>query len=249
MIKHISFDNSIDKEGTNYSIENIQKIALLNNKKYLEENLNDLSLAKIYYLYRDSIENKLYDLNNNIRLNYNDKNEENLPFYFYLSLLIRENENIINFTYSIDYIKKINNRAKANNNPYYRIMISKIIIELIKNYKGLYVYEFYKEEIEKIENENKEIINDNTNIFNELDINWKYEDIEFQKIDEIYAKIIIGLIKKSKFKEYQNTFEIIKQLCVESIDITNIIFNEIKYILDNNEDIKKNILFQIVKIY
>ena len=131
MIKHISFDNSIDKEGTNYSIENIQKIALLNNKKYLEENLNDLSLAKIYYLYRDSIENKLYDLNNNIRLNYDHKNEENLPFYFYLSLLIRENENIINFTYSIDYIKKINNRAKANNNPYYRIMISKIIIELI----------------------------------------------------------------------------------------------------------------------
>ena len=28
-------------------------------------------------------------------------------------------------------------------------------------------------------------------------------------------------------------------MCVESIDITNIIFNEIKYILDNNEDIKK----------
>ena len=159
-----------------------------------------------------------------------------------MSLLIRENENVINYSYSIDFIKKINNKSKINEDKYYKIIISKIIIELIKNYKGLYEYEYNKEEIERIENENKKIINDNIHIFNELGIDWKFEDMELIKVDEIYANIIIALIIKSKFEEYQNIYSIIKQLNLESIDITNIIYDKINNILESNEIIKNKYL-------
>ena len=121
-------------------------------------------------------------------------------------------------------------------------MISKIIIELIKNYKGLDEYEYNKEEIERIENKNKKIINDNIHIFNELGIDWKFEDVILFKIDEIYANIIVALIIKSKFEEYQKTYDIIKKLDLESIDITNKIYEDINYVFDNNEKIKNEYL-------
>ena len=188
MIKFISFENAINNDNEIKEFTSIEKLQI--NKNYLEKDLNNLRLAKLYYFARKNLYQALYDLNKIIRLNYDDKNEENLPFYFYLSLFIRDNENIINYSYSIDYIKNINNKSKIINDKYYKIMMSKIVIDLIKNYKGLYEYEYNKEEIEIIKNENKKIINDNILIFNELGIDWKYEDMELIKIDEIYANII-----------------------------------------------------------
>ena len=183
MIKFISFENAINNDNEIKEFTSIEKLQI--NKNYLEKELNNLRLAKLYYLARKSLHQKLYDLNKIIRLNHDDKSEENLPYYFYLSLLIRDNENIINYSYSIDYIKKIDNKSKIDNDKYYKIMISKIIIELIKNYKGLDEYEYNKEEIERIENENKKIINDNIHIFNELGIDWKFEDVILFKIDDM----------------------------------------------------------------
>ena len=134
------------------------KTAEIKDKKNVEKSLidiqnaeniyhnNKLKLIKFFYLNRFGIHDIIYKLDKIIRLNFNDEKEENLSFYFYLSLLIRDNDDIINYSYPIEYIREIVNQTKKYNDKYYKIIISKIIIELINNYKELYEYEYnYKE--------------------------------------------------------------------------------------------------------
>ena len=218
---------------------NIEKSLIDIEKTVNNYNINKLDLVKFFYLKRNSIHYILYKYKKIIRLNFEDEMEENLSYYFYLSLLIRDNDVIINYSYSIELILKIINQTKKYNDKYYKIIISKIIIELINNYKELYEYEYNNKKIDEIEEEYNKIINENINVFNELDINLNYEDLIIKKIDEIYSKIIIALIKKNKFEDYEYTYNIIKQLGLESIDITNKMFDEIIKILDYDEDIKK----------
>ena len=101
---------------------------------------NKLDLVKFFYLNRLSIHDIIYKLQKIIRLNFKDKKEENLSYYFYLSLLIKDNDDIIN--YSIKYIEIIINQTKKYNDKFYKIIISKIIIVLINNYKKIYVHEY-----------------------------------------------------------------------------------------------------------
>ena len=249
LVKYISNNNYVKND-----IELIKLAGLKNKKEYektlinidcLEKkfNLQKLEIVKLYYANRSSIHKILYNLNTIIRLNYNNEIEErNLAYYFYLLLLIRDDDTIINYSYSIEYIKKaIESLTIGNKDKYYDLVISKIINELINNYKGLDEYECNSKEIEKMENENNERINE---ITKELKIS--YEEFKNKKIDEIYSNIILSLIKKNKFEDYDYTYNIIKQLDLESIDITKKIFEDIDYILKNDENIKKR--YQISNI-
>ena len=240
LIKYLSINNSIYYDCKFIELskvkdkENIEKILI--SYKILDKNLklNSLDLIKLYYFNRISIHNILYKYQKNIQLN-NDLNK--ISYYYYLSLLIRDNIDIINYSYSIEYIKKINDKLIKDNNKYSKIIMSKIIIELIYNYKGLYQYIYNINEVEKIEKNNIEIIKDNINIFQELDIDWKEEDIKLKKIDEIYIEIIIALIKKFKIKNYEYIYDIINQLDLQSINFTKIMFDKIKDFLNNNENL------------
>ena len=209
----------------------------------LKENLR---FIKLYYYNIKSIHNLLYNLEIVIDIVSYDNNPYNpcFSFLFYLSLLIRDNKDIINYSYPIEYIKRINMINKTKDwHVNRKILISKIILELVYNYKGLIDNNDnnnYKDEIENIEKDNMKIIEDNIHIFIELDLNWNINDIKEKKIDEIYAEIIIALIKNHKLEESKNI--LIEQLDLESIDITKIMFEKISYNLDNNETINKEYL-------
>ena len=250
---------SLSNEFFNFKDIDLIKNSEVENKKNVELFLintannyhnNKLDLVKFFYLNRFSIHDILYKYGKIIRLTFEDEKEENLSYYFYLSLLIRDNDDIINYSYSNRFIQKIINQTKKNKNQFYKIIISKIIIELINNYKELYEYVYNKEEIDQFEFEYNKIINDNIRIFNKLDIKMKYEDLIEKKIDEIYSEIIIVLIKKNKFEDYEYTYNIIKQLDLESIYITNTMFEELLNIFDNEEDIKnKYIILKIEDLF
>ena len=248
-VKYISNNNYVKND-----IELINLSGLKNKKEYektlinidcLEKKykLKKLEIVKLYYANRSSIHKIIYNLDKIIRLNYNNEIEErNLAYYFYLLLLIRDDDTTINYSYSIEYIKKLKESLIiGNKDKYYDLIISKIINDLINNYKGLDECEYNNKELEKIENENNERIND---ITKELEIN--YEDFKNKKIDEIYSNIILSLIKKNKFEDYDFTYNIIKQLDLESIDITYKIFEDIENILNKDENIKKR--YQISNI-
>ena len=150
------FDEKLFELVTN-SNKDIQEwiINYENFKKFCES--RNLEPLKLYYFYKENIHQILYDMQVNIELNINNK-IKNISFYFYLSLLIKENKCIVNYSYSFELINNLYSNIQKETEIYIKIIISKIILELIENYKQLDEYDEYENEITNIENENNKII-------------------------------------------------------------------------------------------
>ena len=209
----------------------------------------------IYFLYFDryNIHKILYNEEEIIYININENNR-NLTYYFYLSLLIRENRDIINYSYSIEYIYDIINNYQKQINPNYvlkKIIVSKIIIEIIYNYRGLYnCKEEDESKLNIIEEENKDIINNNIKYLKEFDINYDENYVIEQKIDKIYIDIINSLFKKMKFIDKEYISKIFNQLELKSINLTEYMIEELLKILDiNNDYIKKYMIMNIDDLF
>ena len=225
----LNINDPIYKLFSDYSdIENIQKI---NDETKTE------FLCKLLYFNRNNVHHILTEADKIIHFKYQENNK-NLSFYFYLVLLIKDMPYILNYTFDYEYIKEINEQQQQNNKIYNKIITSKIIIELVNEYKS--IYDFYGDENEKLLNEiinmNQPIIKDNINIFNQIVINWTEEEFCSNSIDIIYIEIIIALIKEKKLEDYEYTYEIIKQLNIDKIDINNIMYNKLYDILNKDEN-------------
>ena len=218
------FDFSVLLEILNY----------LDNEKY--------NIAKFIFYNKDIIHKILYNSEELINLN-SFEIKKVLNTYFYLSLLITDNIEVVNYVYGIELIKELN-KINLKNSKLKQLLFSKILLDLIKNYEGLDEYDVDEEgeELNNIRNINNKIIEDNINIFNYLEIKKDINDIIKNKIDELYAEIITGLIKTKKINDYNYTYNIINQLDLENINITNTIFEEISNILNNNNYIKDYII-------
>ena len=212
---------------------NIKNIFI--NTKNIEKNfsLNELTFIKLLYFNKNIIHPLLYEFDNIINLDYHKVDK--ISYYFYLTLLIANNPNVIYYYYSFQFIKNINENNINNNNNIKKLIISKIIIDLIKNYIGLEEFGNNLEEIKKIEDFNIQVIKNNKKTLNDLNLNLSIKEIKSKTIEEIYLEIIISLIK-NKLENYEYIENIIKQLDFESINLTQIMFNEIKILLDNKEN-------------
>ena len=172
------------------------------------------------------------------QLMYHDKifylNQEYISYefsdYFYLSLLISDELDIINYNYDFNLIKSINKKNGASENTLKKAITSKIIIDLINNFKNIKDNEQkYEKELNEIEKENKGIIEENIKKFR---INLNFDDIINMKIDDIYIKIIEPIIVSNKFELAEKIF---LQLGLDAINIANIKFKELE-IITNKEN-------------
>ncbi len=79
-------------------------------------------------------------------------------------------------------------------------MLSKIILDLIDNYRETDEYNENKDsfELDEIKKENRRIIKDNIEIFKEIGLNFNEDHFLKKKIDEIYSDIINSLIRSIK---------------------------------------------------
>ena len=178
----------------------------------------------------------LYDSEQMIELNDPNRNIE-LGHYFYLSLLINDNSNIINYKYSLDYIITLNNYNKS---IYLlkKIILSKIIIDLINNYEGGNTYNEKNDEILKqVKLDNINIIKNNNNILKEFKIDLKEENILSINIEELYIQIIISILKSDKFDDFDYINNIVNQLDFEHINITKKMYEKLTIILNSNDNI------------
>ena len=200
------------------------------------DNLDNNNFSKFLYFNKNNIHNILFDNEEKIIVNFQNYS---LSFLYYLSLLIRDNPDIVFYSYSIDYLRELNNMRRNNNKIYENIIISKLILELIENYKNKDDFQYdnrNRQELEKITNDNEVIIQNNIGTLRELDLNLNLEDIKLKAIDEIYTDIIINLIKLNKFQIYEFTYNILTQLDIESIDITKTIFEKLSKQLNSKEN-------------
>ena len=176
-------------------------------------------------------ESKLINLNELLNKN------NNLSELFYLDLMI--NDDILHyFKISLEFIENINNMQNLiNDEVYKKVIYSKIIIDLIK-YFNQDEENVSTENLEKIEEFNKKILEDNLSEFNKI-INDK-GILEEGKIDEIYSSILEKLIRNNEFKNYDDVLKILKQLEYENIYLTDSMLENLKTILNSSEDFINN---------
>lgn len=186
--------------------------------------------------------------------------QQNKKFYiselFYLDLLVTNNLEMINYSYEVKYIFEINNIffKKGDLNSFQNVLISKMLLDIIKNHESDESFE-PNDSLDEIIEEKKKLIEDELKkieIFDEL--KYTYDDIFEKKIDEIYMDIIVHFIKNNKFDE--NNLKILKELDIENIYITKRMYKGISkcfeefnkksypYKIDNSESLtKENIYF------
>ena len=188
------------------------------------------NIDKIYFSYNMIIFHKELSKQNLIISIVPNVNEFSLFYNFYSNLLINDNQNrLINYKYELSYIEGLYRQVFENNNnsEIKNAIMAKFIIDLVK-YKNI-----NNKLVDKIKYDMKEK-RDTTLCFNKK-INFEND------IEEIYAEIIILLIKEKKIENYSQSYYIITQLELEKINITNVIFDKIlKFLEINKDDINKN---------
>ena len=237
----LCYNISIDQTEDNKN----PAIELISNYKEIKEILliKDPNILKFLYFNRIHNQNLLYHFDENIDID--DIIDKNV-LYFYLSLLINENSVILNYVYSIKLIENLNKERKREEESHKlkQIILAKIIIQLIKNYEETKEDEEDGEEIKLnlIKEENTKIINNNINDFKELNLN--INTIFIEKIDVIYMNIIKSLIVNKKLDDSEYLKNIIKEIGLESINLTQYMFNELTKLLDKSNNYVKDYIIE-----
>ena len=217
-------------------IDNDPIFKLLFTIKEIKDVLNLPNFTKYLYLDAKKVDDILYESEEIINVD-NQLKDKDLSFYYYLFLLINHNPDIINYVYPFEFIKEINNRKNNNNNYISNIIISKIILTLIDNYKGFYEYDQngYHEKIDKIEIQNRELINSYIKLIEKINVSLTRKYILDNNIDQIYNEIIIQLIKNDKLSDYEFSTNIISQLNFEKIDLNEKMLVKLSNVLNSKE--------------
>ena len=229
---------------TNEKFKNIDfdGISIFNNKKEICDFIDSAKTHILFYIYKykNNIEDILYYSEECLEI----KNEmlNGINDYFYLDKLISENKEIINYIYEISLIRdKNNDNKKIKDNSFSKLIISKIILDLVDNYEQTtFFHESEINELEEIKRCNIDIIEKNIDIFKELSSNFNEDYIRKTSIDEIYIDIIILFIETKKFCDENYIQGIIKQLDLENIFLTKIMVVKLSNTLNSNEKIKND---------
>ena len=212
------------------------KYKIINTNDDIENISKDDNFTKCLYFNYIKIDDLLYRIYKTIKIKYRQWSK-NIPFYFYLILLIIESIDAVNYIYSIDVIKNIINDNSINN-YLNKIIKFKIVMILINNCEGFEINSLKNEkEIKKIEKENDKIIEENIihlkeDINEDMDINY----IKSKNIDEIFIDIIISLIKNKKFSNYEETSKILESIDFKNIELNELMLEKLSKILNSNED-------------
>ena len=197
--------------------------------------LKEVNIYRFFYFNIEKIHKILYDEEEKISVDIGK--EKGISFCYFLNLLITNDTTIVNYSYSINLIKELNELQKNNKDKIYKkLILSKIIIDLINNYKKDDIYKEEEEEtLNKIEKDNKNILEKNVNSFTEMDFELSKNDLG---LDDIYMKLIISLLKSNKFNDNEYMIDIMEQLDFENINVTKKMYEELFIFLKNSEKFK-----------
>ena len=224
--KYIFLNHSFIEKGS----------SLLNNFSEIEqtskliEDTNEIS--RFYYSQKSAINKILGDEDQIIEIS---NNKYDFKFYFYLTLLIEDNCDIVNYSYEYDLIRELDNEIRNEKEIIKKVIQSKIILVLIFNFKGFNRNKKLNNELDNIEKYNRENIKNNIHILREFNLNINEDEIDDISIEEIYGKILSYLIKNKKLEDYEYSYNIIQQLEINAIDITENMFDELLSVLNSKE--------------
>ena len=202
-------------------IENYESIKLIIGSKI--ENI-----MEYLYLNRKQIHQILYNedaiiyINNDIITKFED--------YYYLYSLIRCEEDLINYTYDITLINNLDKILKKTGAGIKKIILAKILLQLINNY--IY-FDDAEENYVELTNQCINLINTEKNNLERYNIYKDLNQLNFSelKIDEIYCEIIVSLIKNNKLDDSNDTIDLLNELNIINLRLNKTIFNGLLKVL------------------
>ena len=215
---------------------------------YANQICSEKNFLQKLYLIKDVFHEQLKNHDEIFYLNHENIKSE-LSDYFFLSLLISDEPDIIHYNYDFNLIKSIHkeneNENESSENSLKKVMTSKIIIDLINNFENVKENEQkYIEELGEIEKKNIKIIEENIDKIKEVNINLTFDDIINMKIDNIYIKVIESIMVFNKFEDREKIFS---KLSLNVINIANINLKELEkitkkenYIISKIDDLFDN---------
>ena len=226
------------------SLPTIEKNSSLGNKLFSNYNeIKDIQdncdkFLKACYFNKESIHNILYNSTNIIQID--DKSITKLTNVFYLDLLIKEQTNVLDYEFTKEGIIELCKRMSTINECPKKIIISKIVIDLIESYKGIGKYDnriteqILDDIAEKCKKEIKKQIKNDKKLFSD----YKYDDIIEKRIDILYMDLTISLIANESFTfDYINN--ILDVLELENINITEKMYQMFIDFINSNENTLK----------
>ena len=207
--------------------------------KFFSKDNNDIVFIYFCYMNRKKIHEMLYKEDEIIVI---ESKQYLLSYYVYLFLLI-EDIDIVNYSYDFSLIKIINeeNIKEKNNNMLRKLIISIIILVLKDNFINSDAYkDDNQKEIEGINSYNLLIKNKAENVLKEFGIesNLKYD------LEQIYIEIIKSLFVNKKIENYDYSYNIIKQLDLENIYLTDKINDELLLFFKSDEECINNYIIR-----
>ena len=221
---------------TSYFSTIMKKINLFFNyyqlKAFLEK--DTWNKMKILYDNKEAIHQILYDNEKTIKIK-STFNENDFGKYFYLSLLIKDNPNIIYYIYEIDLIINLDKYRKKIKNSYQNIVLSMIILILIDNYKNTECFmESDEEVLDEIYEENMKV-KTNEKDLKSLNINLESENIEDNEVSLFMMEIVESLVSNKKIENFEFCDNALAQIGFEKINLTEDMYNKLIEIFEQNE--------------
>ena len=196
--------------------------------------LNKMNYAKELYLKVSNIHQIFYDYN--IIHHIKSPNQTLTELYFLAKLIeISKNKCQIDFSFNFSFIQEIYKKYESENESIRKLILSKIILELINNYNDLdiLIIDEIKKEILAIENACKLNISKSIKLLKEICLNLDEKEIEIMGIEDLYVEIAYCLIKNDN-KKCKEISKILNQMGLDSIDISKKIYEKyLKPLFDN----------------
>ena len=226
------------------SIPFLEKNSLLGNKLFSNfdeiKNIQDNSeiFMKACYFNKENIHDILYEsaetINIKIKRNYKFRD------IFYFDLLIKDEPNVLDYKFEKDSIIILCKELSNSNESTKKIIISKIVIDLIESYKGIGIYnnqiteQILDDIAKKCKKEIKIQIKKNQKLFS----GFKYVDVIEKSIDTFYMEFIIKLIVNESFL-FNDVKNILDVLEIENINITEKMYQMFNNFINSKENTLK----------
>ena len=214
------------------SIENYANIKSILEKK-------GINIIEYLYLNKERIHIILYNEDENITIN--SEMMKKFSDYYYLYFLIRAEE-LLNYKYEYGFLSELKEKVNIQKSPIKKIIFSKILLCLIKNFNEIYGDEF-GDKCEEMEEDCKNWINSEKCSLEKYNINLDLDKLadDGVEIDDIYINILISLIKNNKLNDSQDTLNILSELEIKDLRLNKKIYNGLKAIFNEN-DLKKYLI-------
>ena len=199
---------------TNRLVSNYEEIEFLLKEK-------NGQILKLLYFNKENISDILYTSNKLVAIDH--LITKKLSDLFYLDLLLTSNPNVIDYIFTKNTLINLCEELLNVKNGIKKVIIHKIIYDLLESYHGFVNNDYSKKSLKKIKDLYEKEINNQTKIdfdfWNGIDI----DNIMSISIDELYSYIIVNLFTSDNYS-YEYILSVLKDLELEDIDITENIY-------------------------